>query len=43
MHHIIDILIGNKTQKVLNKNHNNLNSFASGASIKNIGLHLLGS
>ena len=34
MHHIIDILIGNKTQKVLNKNHNNLNSFASGASIK---------
>ena len=34
MHHIIDIVIGNKTQKVLNKNHENLNSFASGESIK---------
>ncbi len=34
MHHIIDILIGNKTQKVLSKSHENLNSFESGVSIK---------
>ena len=33
MHHIIDILIGNETEKILNRNHQNLESFSTGNSI----------